>query len=250
MSDKIVYLMRGLPSCGKSHTARKLAGETGVVCETDEYFHTQVGDDPTKFNYRKELMEDARRWNFERFKDAVDRGVSPVVVDRGNSRSTESQQYVRYAMDHGYRVELREPESEWWQEIRVLLKYKKLTKPALYEWADRLSNLSKTTHRVPASTIRTWMNKWKWDLTVEDILNYSPAPEENRANDDTETAAEDTASAEAQSTNATNAEAADTESLVIQPLSADPLTPPDDEAEPDTPLTTRLHLPGEKSPFL
>src|SRR5687768_12834933 len=43
MTDKIVYLMRGLPSCGKSTTAKKLAGDTGVICETDEYFYTQVG---------------------------------------------------------------------------------------------------------------------------------------------------------------------------------------------------------------
>ncbi len=26
MSERIVYLMRGLPCCGKSHTARQLAG--------------------------------------------------------------------------------------------------------------------------------------------------------------------------------------------------------------------------------
>ena len=31
MSDRVVYLMRGLPSCGKSHTARKLAESGGIV---------------------------------------------------------------------------------------------------------------------------------------------------------------------------------------------------------------------------
>ena len=31
--------------------------------------------------------------------------------------------------------------------------------------------MSKQTHRVPASTIRNWMDHWKHDLTVEDILN-------------------------------------------------------------------------------
>jgi hypothetical protein len=39
-SRKIVYLMRGLSSSGKSHTAKQLAGQTGIVCETDEYFYT------------------------------------------------------------------------------------------------------------------------------------------------------------------------------------------------------------------
>ncbi|MBI2479880.1 MAG: hypothetical protein HYV60_14985 [Planctomycetia bacterium] len=37
-SAKQVYLMRGLPACGKSHTTRRLAGEQGIVLETDHYF--------------------------------------------------------------------------------------------------------------------------------------------------------------------------------------------------------------------
>ena len=171
-SDKIVYLMRGLPSCGKSYTARKLAGQTGVVCETDDYFHTQVGDDPTRYDYRKELLEHARRWNLERFKNAVDAGRSPIVVDRGNSLSLQSQVYARYVAERGYAVELKEPESDWWQEIRVLLKYKHVTREILYEWADRLAKMSRSTHRVPATTIRRWMDRWKYDLTIADILNY------------------------------------------------------------------------------
>ena len=81
MSEKIVYLMRGLPSCGKSYTAKKLAGDTGVVCETDEYFYTHVGEDPKKYDYKKELMGEARRWNFARFAEAVDAGVEAIVVD-------------------------------------------------------------------------------------------------------------------------------------------------------------------------
>ena len=173
-NEKIFYLMRGLPSCGKSYTARRLAGRIGVVCETDEYFYTQVGEDPTRYDYRKELMKEARLWNFNRFKGAVRDGISPIVVDRGNSLSMESQKYARYAVDCGYAVELKEPESEWWQEIRVLLKHKQYTKPVLERWAVRLAEMSRSTHRVPVSTIQNWMNKWKYDLTVEDILNYQP----------------------------------------------------------------------------
>jgi hypothetical protein len=169
--------MRGLPSCGKSYKAKELAADGGLICETDEYFHTQVGEDPSKYNYRRELQQPACDWNFERFCRAVDEGISPIIVDRGNSRSLESQRYVRYAVSRDYRVEIAEPDSWWWQEIRVLLKYKRLTRPALYEWAEKLSEMSRETHRVPASTIKDWMDKWKWDLTVEEILNFEPEPE-------------------------------------------------------------------------
>ena len=174
MNPKTVYLMRGLPSCGKSHTAARLAGESGIVCETDEYFFTQIGDDPTNFDYHADLMDEARRWNFARFKQAVDDGISPIVVDRNNGRSTGSRKYARYALQRGYAVELREPESEWWQEIRVLLKYKKQTKKILYEWADRLAAKSRSTHRVSSANIRRRIDQWKHGITVEDILNYRP----------------------------------------------------------------------------
>ena len=161
MSEKTVYLMRGLPACGKSHTARTLAGQTGAVLETDQYFYTEVGDDSTSYDYRKDLLDGARRWNFQRFVKAIETGISPIVVDRGNSRDMETQRYARYAVDHGYGVELAEPESEWWQEIRVLLKYRQITKPVLLQWADRLADMSRSTHRVPAATIRRWMDHWK-----------------------------------------------------------------------------------------
>ena len=174
MAEKIVYLMRGLPSCGKSHTARKLVEQGGLVCETDEYFYTQVGDDPNVFDYADGMMKEARQWNLSRFRQALAEGVSPIVVDRGNSRSVESKVYIQDAMAHGYTVELKEPDSPWWQEIRVLLKYKKFTRPVLHKWADQLAKLNRSTHRVPASTIRDWMDKWKYDLTIEDILNYDP----------------------------------------------------------------------------
>lgn len=169
--EKTVYLMRGLPACGKSHTARQLAGNIGIAPETDQYFYTQVGDSATQYDFCDELLPVARDWIFKRFEQAVNESISPIVIDRGNGLNVETQAFARYAVERGYRVELKEPESEWWQEIRVLLKYKHLTKEILYEWADRLAVASRSTHRVPASTIRRWMDKWKYDLTVEEILS-------------------------------------------------------------------------------
>jgi hypothetical protein len=183
MEQPVVYLMRGLPSCGKSFTARKLAGATGAVFETDEYFYLHVGDDTTKYDFRAELLPTARKWNFNRFVQAIKARVSPIVVDRGNGLNAETQQYARYAIQAGYRVELKEPESEWWQEIRVLLKYKELNGPILNQWAEKLQAINGSTHRTSASTIRRWMDRWQHDLTVEDILNYARPTGRNDASD-------------------------------------------------------------------
>lgn len=172
--EKIVYLMRGLPATGKSHTAKKLAGDRGIICETDEFFYKHVGEDPTQFNYAESLLPKARAWNYARFEQYTASGVTPIVVDRDNGLSQETQKYTRCALKHGYRVEIREPESEWWQEIRVLLKYKDLTGPVLDQWSKELAFYSSYIHRVPAATIRRRMENWIHGLTVEDILNYCP----------------------------------------------------------------------------
>ena len=174
MSDKLVYLMRGLPACGKSHRARRLAGAEGVVLETDQYFYTQVGDDPGQYDYSAELLPVARAWNFDRFCQATAKGVSPIVVDRGNGLNAETRQYAAYAVEHGYRVELAEPDSPWWQELRVLLKYKQhLDDVVLDNWASKLADATRDSHRVPPSTIRRWMARWRYDVTVDQILNWN-----------------------------------------------------------------------------
>ncbi len=170
MQGLVVYLMRGLPGCGKSYTARQIAGDDGIVLETDQFFYSEVGDDPERYDYSEANLADARQWNFARFQKAVADRITPIVVDRGNGLNLETQRYARFAVDNGYRVELKEPESEWWQEIRVLLKYKNVTREILYQWADRLAESTRQTHRVPSSTIRHWMDNWRHDVTVEKIL--------------------------------------------------------------------------------
>ena len=171
-TSKQVYLMRGLPACGKSHKARRLAGDRGIVLETDQYFYTQTGDDPASYDYSQELLPRAREWNFARFREAVASEMSPIVVDRGNGLNPETREYAVYAVERGYRVELAEPDSSWWQELRVLLKYKQYVADELFDaWAQKLASATRDTHRVPVATIRHWMSRWRADLTVGDILN-------------------------------------------------------------------------------
>ncbi|MCA9179564.1 MAG: AAA family ATPase [Planctomycetales bacterium] len=175
MPEKVVYLMRGLPSCGKSHLARRLAGSEGVILETDAYFQCE-GDEPRFADMTDEqILAEARRWNLEQFRQAVAAQRTPIVVDRGNGLSTESYQYARHALDNGYEVQLKEPDSDWWQEIRVLLRYKEITKPILDAWADKLAQLSDSHHGVKADRIRQLMDAWQDGLTVEDLLRFGEA---------------------------------------------------------------------------
>ncbi len=174
----IVYLMRGLPGCGKSHRAKRLAGESGIVLETDEFFYTQVGSDTTSYDYDKKLLPTARQWNFSRMGDAIGSKTSPIVIDRGNGLNRETREFAVYAREHGYEVQLAEPDSPWWQELRVLLKYKQFVADALFDtWAQKLAASTKDTHRVPASVIRNWIRHWRHDLTVEQIFAFEEKSE-------------------------------------------------------------------------
>jgi hypothetical protein len=103
------------------------------------------------------------------------------VVDRGNGLNLETKRYASAAVQHGYHVELAEPESEWWQEIRVLLKYKEVTSEILDDWAEQLARRNRQAHRTPVATIRRWMKKWRHDITVDAILNYRGAKQRQLA---------------------------------------------------------------------
>lgn len=73
----------------------------------------------------------------------------------------------------GDAVQLADPESLWWQELRVLLKYRRSVADELLDaWAGRLALITRAGHRIPAHSIRRWMRTWKSDLTVEDVLNF------------------------------------------------------------------------------
>lgn len=171
MAIKVVYLMRGLPGCGKSYTAKKLAGDSGVILETDEYFYSQVGDDTQCYDYDDALLEEAREWNLNRFRKEVDANRPLIIVDRGNGLNAATRVYIDYAMQHGYDVQFREPDSPWWNEVRVLLKYKHFITASLFEQlADELSKRTRGAHRVPAKLILRWMNAWRHDLTIDDVL--------------------------------------------------------------------------------
>jgi hypothetical protein len=170
----IVYLMRGLPGCGKSHRARQLAGASGVVLETDQYFYDHVGFDPTRYDFDEDLLPAARAWILSRMRESMAAKISPIVVDRGNGLNRETCEFAKCARDAGYELELAEPDSPWWNELRVLLKCRQHVADVLFDsWAQRLSDKTKETHRVPATTIRNWMRTWRHDLTIDEILSFS-----------------------------------------------------------------------------
>lgn len=144
--EKILYICRGLPGSGKSTMAKQLAGSTGVIYSTDDFF-MQNG----KYNFNPGKLGEYHQKNFERAKLAMEQGVSPIVVDNTNTTAWEPKKYVQEAIKHGYKIEVKEPNTPWKFDV------------------DELSK--KNTHNVPTDSIKKMLNRWHHDLTVDDILN-------------------------------------------------------------------------------
>lgn len=137
-------------------------------------FRDKTSSDPQRYDYDESLLPDARNWNLARYWQTLASGQTPIIVDRGNGLNAESREYALLADQQGYHIKLREPDSPWWQELRVLLKYREFVDETLFDqWAEQLSAKSATGHRVPAATIRRWMKHWRHDVTVDAILSLT-----------------------------------------------------------------------------
>lgn len=171
--SQVLIVMRGLPWCGKSHTAATLKGDTGVILSTDEYFYSVLKPDaPNEYSFDRRFLHDAHRWNHVRAQSAIERSVSPIIIDNTNTTVSEYCDYVAHAHHNNYKIEFCEPSSERWQVIRELLWNKFENEEKLNEWAARLAEGSKQTHNVPQAVIQRMMWRWENTASVEAALEF------------------------------------------------------------------------------
>lgn len=157
----VLYLMKGPPGSGKSFTALKLAGnDKSKVFSTDEYFERMEGGYIA--NWKMERLFAAHKWNQARVRDAMQRGIHPVVVDNTNIRIKESRPYIEMAIKYQYWPEIKESDSPWWTEISSLLQNKSMNSEKIKQWSKKLAHgfdhngaTIKNTHGVPEEVIHT-----------------------------------------------------------------------------------------------
>lgn len=170
-----LILMRGLPSCGKSWTARRIAAdEGGVVFEFDAFFERVRSESggQRKFHWSRSALPQARRSQFALVREAVDAGISPVVADDDHRPGPTAKAISSYALSRGYEIEFREPDSAWWRALRPLLADKQAHTRELGAWAQKLCRLSAAHHRVPLASFVARIERWDSELTLIDILAW------------------------------------------------------------------------------
>lgn len=150
------YWMRGLPACGKTAMAGRLMANTeGIICDPHKWFE----ENQEKFRHYK--LTRAKRWAWSRCKIAAYQHITPIVMDMHVGINNISRKQLKSLEHQGYVVELVEPDSNDWEQIRALLLFnRQLNRLLLDQWAE---TLAKRSQFYRYTEIRTQMNNWQFD---------------------------------------------------------------------------------------
>lgn len=147
VSERILYVLRGLPGSGKSTLAQRL-GEAVLVFSTDAFF-MEAGT----YCFAPERLEEAHAWNQQRAREAMERGHPRIAIDNTHVALWEARPYTEQAVACGYRIEILEPDTPWKFDLPVL---------AL-----------RNGHGATEEVLRKMHAQWETDFTVERILAAS-----------------------------------------------------------------------------
>nr|XP_015197358.1 PREDICTED: NEDD4-binding protein 2-like 1 [Lepisosteus oculatus] len=113
-----MYILRGLPGSGKSTLARQIKNTHGnaSIFSTDDFFRDRNGE----YKFKAYLLKTAHKWNQKRAREALENGESPVIIDNTNIHLWEMKPYVEMALEFGYYVNFKEPETSWKNNVYKL----------------------------------------------------------------------------------------------------------------------------------
>lgn len=150
---KVLILMRGAPGSGKTCMARNVVLSvtnselSQHILSTDDYF-VLLGRGNYAFDSSQ--LPQAHNWNQKRVSESLKRGINPIVVDNTNTQAWEMRPYVVMAAEHGYLVEVLEPETSWRNKEAELAK--------------------RNIHSIPREKIRQMLERYEPGWTGEKLL--------------------------------------------------------------------------------
>ncbi|ORX44666.1 P-loop containing nucleoside triphosphate hydrolase protein [Piromyces finnis] len=144
---KIMIILRGLPGSGKSTLAKSLLNNyksQGIILSSDDFF-IENG----VYKYDSSKIVDAHRFNQNRCREHCGKGTTPIIIDNTNVRYREAKVYIEMAIQYGYDIQVREPDTPWWKRRDV----KELAK--------------RTIHNVPEERIYKMLDRWNDKFFIE-----------------------------------------------------------------------------------
>lgn len=165
-----LFIMRGIPGCGKSFVADRLAKERdALICSADQYFGT--GEEYKK-NWHQSKVHLGHRDCEARVLAAMKTHKPNIIVDNTNLALAGFRVYLDYALDHDYAVHFVYPDSPWWVEtVEPFLRNKKTDDKASFKAGDIAKMLyDKNVHGVPEHTLIDMLLKFQW-VTYDDYFD-------------------------------------------------------------------------------
>jgi NEDD4-binding protein 2 len=150
-----MVVMRGVSGSGKSTRAKEL-GRGGIVLSSDDFFGPGYAFD-------KDKVPEAHVWNQQRAVEAMQAGISPIVVDNTNTQAWEMRPYVEAAEGFGYRVQIEEPTTDWWKRFRP-----NMSEPEKDAVARELASHGK--HGVDEKGVRAMLDRWEHGVGIKEIM--------------------------------------------------------------------------------
>jgi broad-specificity NMP kinase len=98
-----IFILRGLPGIGKTTLAEviRLIHKDTQVLSSDDFFYDPV----TKtHSFDKERIQEAHKWNFDRYKKAIEMKTPVIIIDNSNVKKFHYHHYLDYGQRHDYLV--------------------------------------------------------------------------------------------------------------------------------------------------
>lgn len=107
MSNKTVFILRGVPGAGKSRLARKLrkGRKNCEVISADHYF-TPFGLGTGQYRFDPAKLGEAHSWCLRSFLEYLQWERRTVIVDNTNTTAVEIAPYAALALAYGYKVQV------------------------------------------------------------------------------------------------------------------------------------------------
>ncbi len=93
---KEMFILRGVPGCGKSTVAESLGG---VICCADDFFMVDG-----KYQFDAQLLGQAHKQCFDKCEEALKQNCERVVVANTNVRIEDVETYRNLGNQYGYTV--------------------------------------------------------------------------------------------------------------------------------------------------
>jgi len=135
----IMFVMRGLPGCGKSTIVKTLLEvfPKGRACSADDYF---IEDGVYKFDRTK--LKEAHAYSQNKAQDLCQKLTNPVIIDNTHVKRWEMGPYFKAAANHRYNVIIVEPKTPWKFDVDELEEKNKhnvdriIIQARLNDWQD------------------------------------------------------------------------------------------------------------------